>query len=70
MSLYTIRQTYTNHQTGEHWTRVFSHRQWHSRRLAQRYADNFCTWRTVLGLAGPLDESTAEVVELAVGGAA
>jgi|GEM_PF-810375 len=69
MNLYTLRQTYTNHQTGEHWTRLLSHRHWRTRRAAQQVGKHAYSWQAHNMDGTKRDESRVDVVELSQGGA-
>lgn len=62
---YAIRQTYTDHVTGEHWTRVPKKR-WFTRRGAEKVAQRDYAWATMPDGKTIKNESSAEVIEVTV----
>lgn len=62
---YAIRQTYTDHVTGKHWTRVPKKR-WLTRRGAEKAAQRDYAWVTMPDGKTVTNESSAEVIEVTV----
>ncbi|ATG89103.1 hypothetical protein [Methylomonas koyamae] len=60
---YAIRQTYSNYQTGEHWTRVAKKR-WKTQCGAEKAAQMFYRWVTMPDGKTRTEESDAEVILL------
>ncbi len=62
--IYKIRQTYTDHVTGQTWTRIVK-KTWKTRRGAEKAARTVYSWVTMPDCKIPTNDSSAEVIEVA-----